>query len=86
VGEVLAQRLLDLVRACVLALDAVRVVRVHPAQQHAQFWSDGLAGQLGGYPREVMRLGEQRPLLSGRRQQRLELMWRVIHAELFCQH
>ena len=45
-GEVFAQRLLDLERPSVLALDAVRVVRVHATQQRAQFQRHRLAGQL----------------------------------------
>jgi hypothetical protein len=84
-GEVVVQRLFQFVRPGVLALDAIRVVRVHRAQQAAQLRGNGLAGQRGGSQRQIVGLGEQW-LLAGRTgQQRFELMGRVVHAPIRCE-
>lgn len=84
-GKVLPQHLLDLVRPRVLAFDAVRVLRVHAAQQRAQFGRNRLAGQSGCSTRQVVCLGEQQLLLLGSGQQRFELMGSVVHGKHICQ-
>lgn len=58
-GEVPAQGLLELLRARVLTLDPVRLVRVHRPQQAARLRGDGLAGEARG-------AGARLPAPSGR--------------------
>lgn len=77
--KVLAQRLLDLVRARVLALDAVGVVRVHAAQQQAQLGRHPGACQQCGGARQIVRLGQQRLHTRIGWKQGLELMGRGVH-------
>jgi hypothetical protein len=78
-GEVLAQRLLDFVRPGVLALDAMGVVRIHAAQQRAQFGRHGLPCELCGGTGEIGRLGEQWLLPRRPGQKRFKLMRCVVH-------
>jgi hypothetical protein len=84
--KVFAQGLLEFKRACVLAFNAVGVVRVHAAQQHAQFGGHGLAGQMRASACQVVRFDQQRLLSCRARQKWLELMSCVVHCARFCQH
>ena len=81
-GKVLAQGLVYLVRAGVLALNAVGVIRVHAAQQAAQLGRHAGAGKGGGQARQVMRLGQQGLHAGIGGQQRFELVDLGVHSAI----
>ena len=56
-GKVLAQGLIDLTWAGVLAFDPVGVVRIHVAQQATQLRRHAGAGKQGGHAGQIMCLG-----------------------------
>ena len=72
--EVLAQGLLNLMRARVLAFNAVGVVGIHAAQQHMQLWWHTLARQGRGRTHQVTGLGQQGLLPGVRGQQGFKLV------------
>jgi hypothetical protein len=83
--EVAPQRLLDLERFRVLTLDAVRVVRIHAAQQCTQSRWHGRASQLQRRTTQIVRLGQQQLLSHIGRHQGLERVNRVVQRNHDCQ-
>ena len=59
VREALTKRLCQFVGPGVLPLDAVRVVRVHRAQQAAEPGGCGYPGKTRGRPRQIVRASKQ---------------------------
>jgi len=81
-GKILAQGLFYFVRARVLALDTVGVVRIHAAQLVAQLWRYPGARQGGGQPGQVMGLGKQGLDARIRRHERPKLVGRAVHGSI----